>query len=141
MVGRNVICKRFHNMVPYPNGMRSFLAFQYPNRLYENGITETWSHVGGTDLTNNGINSFIKEIFVLDNAFVCYSDRFSNFHVLTDKNVTDFIINEANNLQVSPEGVLLFYSKTRLYVTLNLKLVFSLIIMSKCHLELRIAIL
>ena len=122
MIGRSVKSKRYSTGEPFPAGLRAFLAFQYPSRLYEIGITEIWSHVGGTELTNNGINSFIKEVFVIDNELVCYSDRFSNFHVLTDKNVTRFIINEATNLQVSPEGVLLFYSKDRLYITLNLEI-------------------
>ncbi len=78
---------------------------------------------GGLDLVNYALNTFVKELYVIykcDNPVMCFcSDRFNNYYKILDKEIVTLI--HFSQLCISPEGILIFYTQSKMYVTLNCK--------------------
>lgn len=79
-----------------------------------------FSYNGGGKLVNYGLNTFVRDIYMI-HEHVVYSDRFGRYKYIIDDKVAKIIYN--SSLFITAEGVLLFYNKTTgdIYATLNCK--------------------
>lgn len=84
---------------------------------YNNNFT-CFSYNGGGDLVNYGLNTFVRDLYMID-KHVVYSDRFGNYNVIEDKQISKIIAN--SYACISPEGVILFYNNSYIYATINCK--------------------
>lgn len=73
---------------------------------------------GGGDLVNYGLNTFVKDIYFINNH-VIFSDRFGNYNFIKDKQNSEVMANSTTC--ISPEGIILFYNENLIYATLNCK--------------------
>lgn len=116
----------------FPNEIPLKLNYFLKNDVNSIDTTRKFCYDGGEKLVNYGLNSFVRDIYINSKAtHAIYSDRFGNYFLIENEKVRHHINN--SSLCISPEGVLIFYSKDilddyTLYVTLNCKfgLIFNL---------------
>lgn len=78
------------------------------------------SYNGGGDLVNYGLNTFVRDIYMVNDQAV-YSDRFGRYKYIIFKKVGKII--SKCDLFITAEGILLFYNKDNgdIYTTLDCK--------------------
>lgn len=78
------------------------------------------SYNGGGDLVNYGLNTFVRDLYMVSEQVV-YSDRFGRYRSIISKKVGKVIFN--SDLFITSEGILLFYNKNNgdIYATLDCK--------------------
>lgn len=74
---------------------------------------------GGGKLVNYGLNSFIRDIYVSKKGIAIYSDRFDNYYIIEDKEITSIMID--SKVLLTSQGIILFYTNDKIYATLNCK--------------------